>query len=113
MAICWYCHWGWSEPVAAIYRRYLAVAGESAMHYGPAHIVWEDENFERESVQGCLDHVNEYRHETATDEQHAAVKASLEALLALPDDLLDPCPMDYDNENPTQYPPAVKMVPRP
>ena len=34
--------------------------GEFAMKYGPAHIVWADGNYERKSVQFCLDHWAEY-----------------------------------------------------
>lgn len=35
-------------------------SGEFAMKYGPAHIVWADGNYERKSVQFCLDHWGEY-----------------------------------------------------
>lgn len=109
--ICWYCHWGWSKSVAEIYDRYIDVAGESAMHYGPAHVVWDDENFEREHVQWCLDHFDEYRgdHEEA---ELAAVRQSLMDLLALADDVLAPEPEDYDGEHPEQFPPKVEMVRR-
>lgn len=94
----------------AIYRKYLALAGESAMHYGPAHIVWDDENFEREHVQWCLDHCDEYRASGSTDAEHEAVRESLNALLALPDSVLSPEPVDYDGQNPEQYPPdGVEM----
>lgn len=112
MGICWYCHWGWSKPVAEIYDKHIAVAGESAMHYGAAHIVWEDENFERHHVQWCLDHFEEYKHDDATTEENEAVRHSLMELLALPDDILDPCPDDYDNEHPAAYPPTCETVRR-
>lgn len=117
MGICWYCYWGWSKPVADIYTRFVAVAGESAMHYGPAHIVWDDENFERECVQYCVDgfdaddaHWNDGRH---TRDELEAVRQSLFALLALPDAELAPMPEDYDDEHPADYPPAVEMVVKP
>lgn len=110
MGICWYCHWGWSKPVVDIYRRYLAIAGEEAMHYGAAHIVWDDENFEREHVQWCLDHFEQYKRDDATDAENDAVRDSLIALLALSDGELAPKPADYDNEHPDLFPPAVEMA---
>lgn len=110
MGICWYCSWGWSAQVADIHDRALKLAGESALHYGPAHIVWDDENFEREDVQWCLDHFDEHRGDHSEDEL-AAVKTSLEELLALPDEILAPMPEDYDDEHPDRYPPnpAITM----
>ena len=51
MGLCYYCHWGWPKPIADIYDKYLEIAGSSAMHFGPAHVVWEDENFERPLIQ--------------------------------------------------------------
>ncbi len=106
--ICWYCHWGWSKEVADIYDRYVETAGESAMHYGPAHIVWEDENFERHHVQWCLDHFDDYRGDH-TDKELTAVKQSLLDLLQLSDDVLNPEPSDYDGKHPENYPPQVEM----
>lgn len=110
MGICWYCHWGWSKPVAAIYAKYEAIAGESAMHYGPAHIVWSDENFEREHVEWCLDNFDTYKREASTDAENEAVRQSLVELLALPDDVLSPMPDDYDDERPELFPPAIETV---
>lgn len=112
--MCWYCYWGWSKPVKEIYNKYAEIAGESAMHYGPAHIVWEDENFEREHVQSCLDHT-EWWADAMTDysiEELLAVKQSLLALLMLPDEILAPAPSAYydSNEDPSKFPPTVEMV---
>lgn len=107
--ICWYCYWGWSKPVREIYDKYEAIAGESAMEYGPAHIVWSDENFDRSSVQWCLDHFDEYRGDH-TDEALSAVRKSLEELLLLSDEVLGPEPADYDGEHPEKYPPLVEMA---
>ena len=110
MGICWYCTWGWSKPVVEIYQRFAPVAGWAAMHYGAAHIVWDDENFEREHVQSCLDDFDKYKRDYCTPAENDAVRESLIALLALPDDVLAPCPDDYDNENPSAYPPRVEMA---
>jgi hypothetical protein len=70
---------------------------------------WSDENFGRETVQWCLDNFDDYRHDYS-DEELAAVKASLVDLLALDDAIRDPEPDDYDDEHPENYPPAVEMV---
>ena len=112
--ICWYCYWGWSEPVAAIYREALAKLDgcESPLDYGPAHLVWTDENFAREHVQWCLDHFSEYAGDHDPKDLEV-VRESLVKLLALSDELLAPCPADYDEENPERFPPKVPMVPRP
>lgn len=117
MGICWYCSWGWPKPVADIYDKYEAIAGESAMRYGPAHCTWADENFERELVQSELDgfdeHVSKWNWEDRactiarhSPEELAAVKQSLVELLSLPDDVLVPRP-DYDDEHPADFPPPA------
>ncbi len=110
---CWYCHWGWSKAVVQIYKKYINEAGESAMHYGAAHIVWDDENFERHHVQWCLDNFEEYKHKEASDAENEAVKQSIIELLELPDELLDPEPQSYkdadEDADPQDYPPTVGM----
>jgi len=111
MSVCWYCYWGWSQAVADIYHRYLPIAGEAAMEYGPAHIVWADENFSRRSVQWCLDNFDDYR-DAGSEEELAAVRQSLVDMLALPDEVRDPQPKEYDGQDPDRYPPPrhVEMV---
>lgn len=110
MGICWYCWWGWSKAVGEIYKKFAPIAGYDAMNYGAAHIIWADENFDREHVQWCLDHFDEYKRDESTPEQNEAVRQSLIALLALPDEQLSPEPADYDDENPDRYPPKVEMM---
>ena len=82
----------WPKPVAEIYRKALILLNGkvSPLHFGPAHIVWEDANFE--SVGWCLDHFDEYRGDYSDDEL-AIVKQSLRELAALPDSVWD----EYDN----------------
>lgn len=109
MSICWYCYWGWSKEVVAIHNKYASIAGDSAMYYGAAHIVWDDENFERHNVQWCLDNFEKYKRNDCTVEENEAVKQSLIELLDLPDNILAPQPEDYDDENPESYPPKVEM----
>lgn len=106
MSICWYCYWGWPKQIREIYDNHIDAAGELAMHFGPAHIVWEDENFERHHIQWCLDHFAD----AATNTQHSAeeldaVRQSLVDMLRLPDSILNAMPSDYDGEHPDKYPP--------
>lgn len=83
MQMCWFCHFGWPKPVAEIYDRYEAITGYWQMCYGPAHIVWADENFGSDSIQWCIDHADEHRHSESTDADHAAIIESLRELLAI------------------------------
>lgn len=102
---CWYCYWGWPLEVATIYDKHLNIAGYSAMHYDPSHIVWEDENFERHHVQWCLDNFDSHKYDY-TEAELVAVKQSLEDLLTLPDSILSPMPDSFDGSDPAAYPPA-------
>lgn len=111
MGICWYCYHGWSRPVADIYQEALKKLGgyEQSLHFGPSHIVWEDENFDTDSVQWCLDHLEEYRHD-CSDEEIAVVKWSLEEMLKIPEEIRDCEPAEYDDEHPENYPPSCEVV---
>jgi hypothetical protein len=114
MEQCWYCYWGWAEPVARIFREAVESLGgdENPLLYGPGHIVWEDENFNRSSVEFCLRQCDEKPAASwdMSADALAAVRASLEALLALPDAAREVQPEGYDGENPQDYPPAVPVV---
>ena len=109
--MCWYCYWGWLKPVADIYDKALNDLGDydSPLHFGPAHIVWEDENFD--SAEWCLKHFEKYRGDhSATD--LAIVKRSLEELAALPLSVRCIKPEDYDDEHPELFPPpdGIEMI---
>lgn len=109
---CWYCTHGWPVKVRAIYDQYAALAGRTAMEFGPAHIVWSDENFDRESIQWCLDHFGDYD-DDLDPRQRAAVRASLLELLALPDEVFDVIPADFGpDDDPEDYPPKPGTVAR-
>lgn len=111
MGICWYCYWGWAKPVADIYDKALALLGgnESPLHYGPAHIVWDDENWD--SVEWCLKHFDEYADDLTEHEKHV-VRWSLEELAKIPMNTRCVEPDDYDGEHPENYPPSVETVRR-
>ena len=68
MGICWYCYWGWPKQIAEIYKKALKeLDGYSApLHFGPAHIVWDDENFD--SGEWCLEHFDDYKGDYSEEE---------------------------------------------
>ncbi len=109
--ICWYCHWGWSKPVAEIYLAAVEKLGgdDIELRDGISHVIWEDENFHLAESQ--LEKFDSYQHRTGIDEL-AIVKWSLEELVKIPLDIRCPEPDDYEGENPQDYPPKddVKMV---
>jgi hypothetical protein len=108
MGICWYCHWGWAEEVADIYDAAAAQIGWLALHYGPAHIVWEDENFDAHSIQWCIDHASENQGDLS-DTQWEVVVNSLKVLLAIPKEIRECQPSDYDEEHPENFPPKISV----
>ena len=118
---CWYCHWGWPKPIMDIYDKALAALrdlpdigdGEIALLYGPAHIVWEDENFQ--SAQWCLDNFDEYRG-NHSDAAMAIVRTSLKELLLVdkefksePDAYFD-ASADDSEADPHDYPPPSHWI---
>lgn len=125
MEECWYCHWGWAAEVWQIYARAKAdidalgadVGGERAMHFGPAHVVWEDENWD--STAFCIGECDEWlagrlpNHAYAgqfTPEVLAIIRRSLVELAALPEAVREPCPAGYDGERPERFPPPAGMT---
>lgn len=113
MGACWHCYWGWPKQVMDIYRKYCEPAYCDAMHFGPAHIVWEDENFEDYNIESCLEQckrLDYWTHErgfTEGDVEH--VRESLVELMQVPEEIR--CePEDYDDEHPENFPPAPGLV---
>lgn len=82
--LCWWCYWGWPKPIADIYDDCVEKLGGSSgpLHWGPAHVVWADENWG--SAQQCLDTFDAFCSDYMTEEQLAVVRESLERLVALP-----------------------------
>lgn len=107
--MCWYCYWGWAKPVAEIYQEALRRLNDnrSPLDFSASHIVWDDENFEDDSIKWCLEHFDEYGSDYAEDELKV-VKWSLEELLKIPEETRCPEPEDYDDEHPELYPPQVE-----
>ena len=109
METCWYCHWGWAKPVMNIYEEALAkLEGDwSPLHFGPAHVVWEDENFD--CAEMCIETFDQYEGDLSKEELDI-VKESLEKLAALP--MKERCiePEDYDDEHPELFPPTIEVV---
>lgn len=92
---CWYCHWGWPKPIYDIYRKYVDLLGaEYFLESGPAHIVWGDENFDRENVEYLLG-LYDQKHplweveENFTPERIEIIRQSLIELLTLPKEYLN------------------------
>ena len=113
MGVCWYCHWGWPKPVADIYDEALKLlhGDEAPLRFGPAHMVWEDENFDNRSVNWCLEEFDngarKWRNRFPLSDL-AVVQRSLEKLSAVPE--FNRCPRpDYDDENPEDFPPPPGM----
>jgi hypothetical protein len=111
--MCWYCYWGWARPVADIYDAALAKLGgnESPLHFGPAHIVWGDENFGDASIQWCLDNFASLSR-SQSPEDLVVVRWSLEELAKLPSASREIEPDDYDGSDPDLFPPTIETVRR-
>ena len=128
--LCWYCYWGWPRAVRDIYDRaerdidaILANAaaradgdwpepqsGMHALHFGPAHVVWEDENWD--CAEGCLKDCDDPQWSGWVPGVLDVVRRSLRELDALPEAARDVEPADYDGLHPEDYPPpgGVEMV---
>lgn len=108
MGACWWCCCGWPKPIRDIYdaaEMKLETIGsnKSRLHYGPAHIVWGDENFEQHHIQSCLDDFDRWC-DNFTEQEKDIVRQSLLDMLAIPDEYKHE-PAGYDDEHPENYPP--------
>lgn len=107
MGQCWWCYWGWPKPVREIYDEAVKRLGgiPAALHLGPGHLVWGDENFY--CAQWSLDNFTAYEDPSRLDEHETEViRWSLERLVEIPEEFLRP-PGGYDGENPEDFrPPA-------
>jgi hypothetical protein len=104
MSFCWWCHWGWPQEIYSIYDDALRKldGDDSPLLYGPAHIVWCDENWD--SAQWCLDHFDDPPLSRYTDDDLEIVRTSLAELLLVPDEFKSE-PDGFVGYDPQAYPP--------
>ena len=111
MSVCWHCYWGWPIEIAEIYELACNKIGDRALEFGPAHVVWSDENFEL--AQWCLDEfdtwIQDHNDGRFDSEELEVVRQSLVDLTSVPDELKRE-PAGYDGENPGQYPPPKHWI---
>ena len=112
MELCWYCHWGWPDAVAKIYEEAEAKCGYDPLHFGPSHIVWEDENFEDSHIDFCIAEcadLAKYDYSVKTPAQMAVVLESLQKLRAIPEAVRCCEPKEYKGELPDNFPPPPEL----
>lgn len=85
-------------------------SGESALEYGPAHVVWADENWD--CAEWCLKKCDDPEWSDFPPLVLEIIRRSLRELIALPKEIREPCPEDYDDEFPENFPPpaGIEMV---
>lgn len=111
--MCYWCYWGWPKPIRDVYDRAVSALGgyTDPLHFGPSHVVWEDENWH--SAQWCLDYIDEFKqyHNEGrfSDDELEIVRQSLINLIAVPDEFKSE-PEGYDRENPKNFPPPAHWV---
>jgi hypothetical protein len=115
MSICWHCYWGWPKVIADIYDSAVKkLSGDNnVLHFGPSHIVWEDENWKDHHIKFCLQALKEDKHnytDIYSQEELEICKWSLKELLKIPYNQRDYEPKDYDEENPKDFPPPKDIV---
>lgn len=110
MGICWYCWWGWPKQTVEIYRDAIRKLGgfPDALEYGPSHVVWSDENFGDGTLDRCIRDCDERNYcERLSDSDLMIVRESLVRLRAIPEEIRDCEPADYDDEHPENFPPPA------
>jgi hypothetical protein len=92
---CWFCKHGWPKPIRDIYDDAVRLlAGDRwPLHYGPAHVVWEDENFD--AAEWCLENFERFKGDYG-EGQLAVVKESLERLVEVPMEIRAMPTEDFD-----------------
>jgi hypothetical protein len=113
MGVCWHCYWGWPKIVADIYNAARAKCGYDVLHFGPSHIVWEDENWDNNNILWCIEETKKEKYITEREfsqEEIDICRWSLEELLKIPFEERNLEPEDYDNEHPENYPPPKHIT---
>ncbi len=87
-------------------------SGEAALEYGPAHVVWSDENFDL--AESCLKDCDGPLYRDWHPPAMEIVRRSLRELMALPPRIRNCAPEEYwdDGEHPENFPPppGVEMI---
>ena len=115
MAVCYWCFWGWPKPIADVYndalKKLQAISdqhGEQDLEYGPAHIVWNEENWDDDSVQFCIDACDNVAYADIEPAVLAIVRASLVDLKSVPVVFrVEPDGYENDDDHPERYPPPA------
>lgn len=105
--ICYWCYWGWPKPIREIFDDCVELldGDDDPLRFGPAHVVWEDENWDLAQV--CLDDFDEEAsHFCYSPDDLPIVRESLHRLLRVPDEFKRE-PEGYDGEHPENYPPPA------
>lgn len=76
------------------------------LHYGPAHVVWADENFD--CAELSLEKFDQ-RADDLTDKEKVVVRWSLEQLAKIPLSERDPAQDGWHNANAPNHPPPEGM----
>lgn len=117
---CWYCYYGWPKAIYDIYKsaknELLELGyGAGILHYSFSHIVWEDENFDKYSINYCIsivDKTNAYWNDGRYSELEKLIAlSSLVNLLSLPDEYfdLDDEWQEAEGDDIENYPPPIDM----
>lgn len=110
MSECYYCHWGWPPDIKEIFDDAIAEIGcREPLLFGPAHIVWSDENFDL--AQSCLDNFDHYSlPSNFSDEEYRIVRRSLELLRDIYQPALHAPPAEFqkddEDDNPDRFIPV-------
>ena len=79
------------------------------LHFGPGHVVWEDENFDTRAIEACIRDAGRPDQYDLSDADFAIAIRSLKELLAVPETIRDCCPKDYEGEHPENFPPPPAL----
>lgn len=109
--MCWYCIYGLPKPVADIWQEALnKLPFDEPLLYGPAHVVWSDNNFEDESIKFCLKECDRKGYWNYEPAAIAIVRESLEKLLLIPEEVRVPPGAQAENDDGEPMPPPAGMV---
>ncbi len=100
----------WIRDEKLHWQKFEPTSGFNALRFGPAHVVWEDENWD--CIDFCIKECEDDRFCAWPEFAVRLVQYSLIDLKALGIENIEVCPEDYDGWNPANFPPpdGVEMV---